>query len=683
MDTQKLLFSCFLFLLFKICIANEYSCAPSSCGNIHNISYPFRLKTDPQGCGIDTYELSCENNSTVLYFNDQVTKLNVKAINYDNYTIRVADPGIDEDDCSSLPRFVISHFERRSYANGFLNRENGYGRTITETISFIKCLNPVNSSSYLEIMNPCINGLLNSSNSKSTIMYNYVLRGLFNAYDDLRENCSIEMTSMLPTNGSYADSMEKFVEIHREMAFGFQLTWYNFYCDRLNCSQGCYLDTSQANKIRCVKSSKVGFHKSVVFSFRDFRRNIKILFGSHFNIPEAFEGIRLAFRRNNYNPIYRIIYTSNLLGVFLLIRNLCVAPFLITFIFYKWKRRHLSDYNKIEEFLQSQNNLMPGRYTFSDIKKMTRGFKEKLGKGGFGTVYKGKLRSGQFAAIKILENSKTNGQDFINEVATIGKIHHANIVQLVGFCCERSKFALVYEFMPNGSLDKHIVSPKVESVTLSWEKLYEISVGVARGIEYLHHGCEMQILHFDIKPHNILLDENFAPKISDFGLAKLYPRKGDIGSVTAAKGTIGYMAPEFFYKNIGSVSYKADVYSFGMLLLEIAGRRKNLKSLLENSGQSYYSYWVNDELFDEKFVLGDAAEEENKIARKLIIIGLWCIQMQPSNRPAMNKVVEMLEGDLESLEVPPRPLQYKMEPIQTISTRSSRISYVSSSLTGR
>ncbi|XP_065866413.1 rust resistance kinase Lr10-like [Euphorbia lathyris] len=349
-----------------------------------------------------------------------------------------------------------------------------------------------------------------------------------------------------------------------------------------------------------------------------------------------------------------------------------MAPLLIIFVIYRWRKRHLSDYYMIEAFLQSQNNLMPVRYTFSDIKKMTGGFKEKLGKGGFGTVYKGKLRSGQFAAVKILANSKTDGQDFINEVATIGKIHHANVVQLVGFCCERSKFALVYEFMPNGSLDKHIVSGKVESITLSWEKLYQISVGVARGIEYLHHGCEMQILHFDIKPHNILLDENLAPKISDFGLAKFYPR-GDVGSLTAAQGTIGYMAPELFYKNIGCVSYKADVYSFGMLLLEIAGRRKNLNSLLENSGESYYSCWVSDQLFDEKLALEDSTEEENKIARKLIIIGLWCIQMKPSNRPAMNKVVEMLEGNLESLQVPPRPLQYSMELLQTTGTESSSL----------
>ena len=216
---------------------------------------------------------------------------------------------------------------------------------------------------------------------------------------------------------------------------------------------------------------------------------------------------------------------------------------MIAFLIYKWRRRHLSAYDTVEEFLQTHNNLMPVvRYSYSEIKKMTSGFKEKLGEGGFGCVYKGKLRSGHSAAIKLLGKSKANGQDFINEVATIGRIHHTNVVQLVGFCAEGSKRALVYDFMPNGSLNNFIFFQE-SSVSLSWEKLHEISFGVAHGIEYLHRGCEMQILHFDIKPHNILLDENFAPKVSDFGLARLCPANETLKSLTAAGGTIGYMEP--------------------------------------------------------------------------------------------------------------------------------------------
>ena len=198
------------------------------------------------------------------------------------------------------------------------------------------------------------------------------------------------------------------------------------------------------------------------------------------------------------------------------------TPWVVALLIYKWRRRHLSTNDAIEEFLQSQNNFMPIRYSYSEIRKMTKDFKDKLGEGGYGSVYKGKLQSGILVAIKMLDKSKANGQDFISEVATIGRIHHMNVVQLIGFCARGPKRALIYEFMPNGSLDKYIFSLEGRN-PLSIEKIYEISLGVARGIEYLHCGCDMQILHFDIKPHNILLDENFTPKVSDFELAKLYP----------------------------------------------------------------------------------------------------------------------------------------------------------------
>ncbi|KAK7809457.1 rust resistance kinase lr10 [Quercus suber] len=298
---------------------------------------------------------------------------------------------------------------------------------------------------------------------------------------------------------------------------------------------------------------------------------------------------------------------------------------------------------------------MPIRYSYSKIRKMSKGFKDKLGEGGYGSLYKGKLESDHPVAIKMLGNSKANWQDFINEVSTIGRIHHVNVVQLIGFCAEGPKRALIYEFMPNGSLEKYIFS-REESIPLSIEKTYEISLGVARGIEYLHRGCDMQILHFDFKPHNILLDENFIPKVSDFGLAKLYPANDSIVSLTAARGTLGYIAPELFYKNIGGVSYKADVYSFGMLLLEMASGRKNVNAFADHSSQIYFPTWVYGQFSTGNDIeIEDATEEETKTTKKMIIVTLWCIQMKPSDHPSMNKVVEMLEGEVECLEMPSKP----------------------------
>ncbi|CAL8115657.1 unnamed protein product [Prunus armeniaca] len=351
-------------------------------------------------------------------------------------------------------------------------------------------------------------------------------------------------------------------------------------------------------------------------------------------------------------------FTASALGIRAILGALC----LIVLLIYKFKRRHLSMYGLIEEFLQSHNNLMPIRYSYSDIRKMTKGFKEKLGEGGYGSVYKGKLRSGHLVAIKMLGKSNTNGQDFINEVATIGRIHHVHVVQLIGYCVEGSKRALVYKFMTNGSLDKHIFHKEGPS-SLNYKKSFEISLGVARGIDYLHQGCEMQIFHFDIKPHNILLNEDFVPKISDFGLARLCPLDESSLTLTAARGTIGYIAPELFYKNIGGVSSKADIYSFGMLLMEIAGKRKNLNAVAAHSSQIYFPSWVYDQFNEGKDIdMEDATEEEMKITKKMLIVALWCIQMKPSERPnSMGKVVEMLEGEIESLQMSPKPFLYPQD----------------------
>ncbi|CAI9099077.1 OLC1v1035848C1 [Oldenlandia corymbosa var. corymbosa] len=334
----------------------------------------------------------------------------------------------------------------------------------------------------------------------------------------------------------------------------------------------------------------------------------------------------------------------------------------MAFLIYKWRRRHLSKYDLVEELLKASNGLMPIKYSYREIKSMTNNFRDKLGEGGYGSVYKGKLRSGGLVAVKMLNKPKTNGQEFINEVATIGRIHHVNVVRLVGFCVTFSKRALVYDYMPNGSLDKFIFADKINSHTFGWKKAYEVAVGIARGITYLHQGCNMQILHFDIKPHNILLDENFVPKVSDFGLAKLYPvQNGHVATLTDIRGTIGYIAPELIYKNIGRVSYKADVYSFGMLLMDMAGRRRmNVDANADRSSQMFFTSWIYDKFDRNKDIEidSDVSNEEKAIARKLILIALWCIQMTPDDRPSMKEALGMLEGDLEKMQLPPKPLLF-------------------------
>ncbi|KAI3886846.1 hypothetical protein MKW98_017198 [Papaver atlanticum] len=315
---------------------------------------------------------------------------------------------------------------------------------------------------------------------------------------------------------------------------------------------------------------------------------------------------------------------------------------------------------KIEQFLEN-NALKPTRYNHAELKKITNKFETKLGQGGYGSVFEGKLINGIQVAVKVLENSEgsNNGEEFVNEVATIGRVHHLNVVRLLGFCVEGSTRALIYEFMLNSSLDKFIFSAgkNKTSINLGWAKLQEIAIGIARGMEYLHQGCDQRILHFDIKPQNILLDLNFTPKISDFGLAKLCTKDTFVTiSMAAARGTMGYIAPEVFSRNFGTVSYKSDVYSFGMLLLEMVGGKKNTEFKTETrTDEQYFPEWVYNRLSRGED-LGIKAEVEGlEIVKKLTMVALWCIQWNPVDRPTMNGVLHMLEGNTENLHMAPNP----------------------------
>ncbi|CAL8119018.1 unnamed protein product [Prunus armeniaca] len=322
---------------------------------------------------------------------------------------------------------------------------------------------------------------------------------------------------------------------------------------------------------------------------------------------------------------------------------------------YSSDRKEKENQLKIERFLDDYRALKPSRYAYADIKRITNDFKDKLGEGAYGTVYKGMLSSELFVAVKVLNSSKGDGEEFIKEVGTLGHIHHVNVIRLVGFCADGFRRALVYEFFPNGSLQDFISSPDNKNSFLDWDKMQDIALAIAKGIEYLHQGCDQRILHFDIKPHNVLLDHNFTPKISDFGLAKLCSKDQCIVSMTTARGTMGYIAPEVFSSNFGNVSYKSHVYSFGMLLLEMVAGRKNVGSATENTNEIYYPEWIYNLLEEgDDLCIHIGEEGEGKIPKKLAIVGLWCIQWHPVDRPSMRAVVQMLEGG-ESLTVPPNP----------------------------
>ena len=316
----------------------------------------------------------------------------------------------------------------------------------------------------------------------------------------------------------------------------------------------------------------------------------------------------------------------------------------------------------VEEFMKSYRSTLTTEFSYTAVTKITDGFKEKLGEGGYGNVYKGKLPNGQLVAAKILEKSKNNGRDFVNEVATIGRIHHVNIIRLLGFCCDGSHRALIYEFMPKGSLGD-LISKEEITHTIGVPRLLKIAIGIARGIEYLHQGCERKILHLDIKPHNVLLDNNLHPKISDFGLAKSYSHKDSTVTLTGgARGTIGYIAPEVFLRSLGGVSRKSDVYSYGMLLLEMVMGKKNERPETEHSSKEYFPDRIYDQLNQwSDLERGDVViEEDTGISKKMVMVGLWCIQTNPVHRPFISTVLEMLTGEVERIEMPPKPVLFSL-----------------------
>ncbi|KAK9156035.1 hypothetical protein Sjap_003515 [Stephania japonica] len=294
-------------------------------------------------------------------------------------------------------------------------------------------------------------------------------------------------------------------------------------------------------------------------------------------------------------------------------------------------------------------------FSYGDLKVATKKFSEKIGSGSFGCVYKGTSSDSTLIAVKKLEGISQGEKQFRSEVSTIGLIQHVNLVRLRGFCCEGKKRMLVYDFMPNGSLSTHLFHEKGSKV-LSWNIRFQIAVGIARGLAYLHEECRDYIIHCDIKPENILLDADFTPKVADFGLAKIVCRKFS-HVITTIRGTIGYLAPE--WSSGMAITTKADVYSYGMMLFEIISGRRNLKQ--SNNGMAWFfpTWAANKVIFEEQPVLAilDSKLEGNADINELtraFRVASWCIREEVVQRPSMGQVVQILEG---LLEVNPPPVQ--------------------------
>ncbi|KAM3223486.1 hypothetical protein ACQJBY_057066 [Aegilops geniculata] len=308
---------------------------------------------------------------------------------------------------------------------------------------------------------------------------------------------------------------------------------------------------------------------------------------------------------------------------------------------YLQRRKHE---DKDEEFDFSQLPGMPTRFSLETLSECTEGFNKKLGEGGFGSVFEGKLGEIR-VAVKRLEGARQGKKEFLAEVETIGNIEHINLVNLIGFCVEKSERLLVYEYMSRGSLDRWIFYSH-NNAPLDWSTRCRIIMDIAKGLCYLHEQCRRKIAHLDIKPQNILLDENFNAKVADFGLCKLINRDQS-KVVTVMRGTPGYLAPEWLTSRI---TEKVDVYSFGVVIMEIVSGRKNvdnsqpeedvqLINLLREKAQ-------NEQLIDliDKHS-GDMVSYQEEVVQ-MMKLAIWCLQHDSIQRPSMSLVIKVLEGTI-------------------------------------
>ncbi|XP_058732532.1 G-type lectin S-receptor-like serine/threonine-protein kinase LECRK1 [Vicia villosa] len=356
--------------------------------------------------------------------------------------------------------------------------------------------------------------------------------------------------------------------------------------------------------------------------------------------------ITFPIKITNNKAIVNIIVVTSVFSIVL-------CSVIVISIHYIYKIRVLK-YKRITEtwkFGGRNDEVSLRRFTYNELRRATNHFKEELGKGSFGAVYKGELNKGKkLIAVKRLEKLVEDGErEFQAEVRAIGKTHHRNLVRLLGFCAEGTKRLLVYEYMSNGSLGKLLFGDQRRP---NWDERVRIALDIARGMLYLHEECEAPIIHCDIKPQNILMDEFWNAKISDFGLAKLL-MPDQTRTFTVVRGTRGYMAPEW-NRNV-PISLKADVYSYGIMLLEILCCRRNLDVNMLEPEEILLSGWAY-----KRFVAGEAnmlvpwEVVDNNVLENMIKVALWCIQDDPFHRPTMKGVVLMLEG-VTDITIPPCP----------------------------
>ncbi|KAB2622070.1 receptor protein kinase ZmPK1 [Pyrus ussuriensis x Pyrus communis] len=455
-------------------------------------------------------------------------------------------------------------------------------------------------------------------------------------------------------NRSYLRSQQvKFVQIEQVDFYGFDLN-YSESTSFQNCMKLCLDDyrcegfSYRITEAKCyTKSALFNGYKSPNFPGSIY---IRLPLSVKTSLPVNLNASNTC--RKNVTKVVPLMYASTarrVKWVYMYWFAFAIGALEVLFIASAWWllfRRHSAAAPKEDGYHIISSQFRKFRY--AELEKATKNFKEELGRGASGAVYKGVLADGRVVAVKKLADIYHGEEVFWAEVSTIGKINHMNLVRIWGFCSDKKHKLLVSEHVENGSLDKHLFPPNF----LGWQERFKVAIGIAKGLAYLHHECLEWVIHCDVKPENILLDGNFEPKISDFGLAKLTQR-GNLSSVfSQIRGTKGYMAPEWAL-NL-PITAKVDVYSFGVVILELVKGIRLSSWVVEDTDdleseltrfvrvakrkiQCGKDLWIED-MMDPR-LNGQFSRIQ---AAKMVEIGISCVEEEKSKRPTMDSVVKIL-----------------------------------------
>ncbi|XP_027928645.1 putative receptor-like protein kinase At4g00960 [Vigna unguiculata] len=609
---------CFIFLLLLISTnvptylceddAQYSNCSNAfTCGNTNlDLRYPFFGENRDSYCGEE--RLACERGVPKITLNDAKYRI----LDWHNTTQTVT---IARDDY--WDGICVSEYKNNTFDNTHFRYDHQYNDLANLTLFYCPSNSPPSIST--NPLGPLICGAADRYvyyTSQSELSYT--------------GSCTVVVIPIFETNASLVIDNK----ISEALQNGFELNWVGNYDDCNKCSDSggeCGVDGDGGFQCFC----KDGPHSATC----------------------PGKG-KVSLRKWILIVVSTTVSMTFIFLCYYLIKRKPKKIFLCSYLIKRKSKKSIKSLLR-ENFGNESVTLEPLQFNLATLKAATNNFSDenRIGKGGFGEVYKGILLDGQHIAVKRLsKNSSQGAKEFKNEVSVIAKLQHRNLVTFVGFCLEEQNKILIYEYVPNKSLDYFLFDSR-RSKLLSWMERYDIIRGIARGIFYLHELSRFKVIHRDLKPSNVLLDENMVPKISDFGLARIVEINQDQVGTNRIVGTFGYMPPE--YAMLGQFSEKSDVFSFGVMVLEIITGKKNLSShephLVAKGLLSYvWRQWRDQTWLD--ILDPNIKETYSEIeVTKCIQIGLLCVQQNPEIRPTMTNVLSYLSSYFNDLPSPQEP----------------------------